>query len=384
MATRKISDAKLLIFDLDASFTDWLFSEAAKKSESTAEAAPAPAATVQPPISAPEPQARQAAPARATPIYNQALNHALPSGSQSGQKRTASARSSSPTGGHPNKSRRTDLPTGPRAMHGPQGNRSLLDRMGGRQSGQWSQRNDEIQARIEAVTHQKAMGGGLVNPGFNGMPNQMGSMGMPDMNAFNAGMNPMALQEMMMNQMALMAQMANNMGMLSGQGPMMAPNSNQPQVPDSQSHGQGMNRRGTNRGRGRGASHSSPQRSSEGNNNTSSATSTPPTFAAPTSTPAAQPSQMSAGFTPPERPQSPSLCKFGLKCTNALCRYSHASPVATPESGVVLSNDPCEAGTKCTDKDCIKSHVSPAAVGIASGKTSQSFFFNIRYSCIPT
>lgn len=73
------------------------------------------------------------------------------------------------------------------------------------------------------------------------------------------------------------------------------------------------------------------------------------------------------GFTPPERPQSPSLCKFGLKCTNALCRYSHPSPVATPESGMVLSKEFCENGVKCSDKDCIKGHVSPAAVGVTSG-----------------
>ena len=71
------------------------------------------------------------------------------------------------------------------------------------------------------------------------------------------------------------------------------------------------------------------------------------------------------GFVPPERPQSPTLCKFGLKCTNALCRWSHPSPVATPESGVVLSNDPCEKGKDCKDKDCIKAHVSPAVLNPA-------------------
>ena len=374
--------AKSLKCYSDASFTDWLFAEATKKSESATEPAPASAAISQPAPSAPETQARQSAPIRATPIYNQALNQALPSGSQSGQKRTASARSSSPTNGHPNKSRRTDLPTGPRSMHGgPQGNRSLLDRMGGRQQpGQWNQRNDDIQARIEAVTHQNGMGGGPMNPNFNGMPNQMGGMGMPDMNAFNNGMNSMALQEMMMNQMALMAQMANSMGMLNGQAPMMGPNGNQMnmQTPDGQNQGQGANRRGggpiRGRGRGAGGAQSSPQRPQQEFNNTSTATSTPTTFAAPTPTPAAQATQPSAGFSPPERPQSPSLCKFGLKCTNALCRYSHASPVATPESGVVLSNDPCEAGVKCADKDCIKSHVSPAAVGVTSGKDLLSPF----------
>ncbi len=68
------------------------------------------------------------------------------------------------------------------------------------------------------------------------------------------------------------------------------------------------------------------------------------------------------GFVAPERPQSPTLCKFSLKCTNPICRYSHPSPVATPESGVVLSNDACENGKNCKDKDCIKAHVSPAVL----------------------
>ncbi len=74
----------------------------------------------------------------------------------------------------------------------------------------------------------------------------------------------------------------------------------------------------------------------------------------------AQPAQLA--YAVPERPQSPTLCKFGLKCTNPHCRYSHPSPVATPESGIVLSNDPCEKGKDCKDKDCIKAHVSPAVL----------------------
>jgi hypothetical protein len=103
----------------------------------------------------------------------------------------------------------------------------------------------------------------------------------------------------------------------------------------------------------------------------------PPTVVAPTPVVAGAPpsvspspaSQARPGFVPPERPQSPTLCKFGLKCTNAVCRYSHPSPVATPESGVVLSNDPCEKGINCTDADCVKGHVSPAVkTGGATGE----------------
>lgn len=64
----------------------------------------------------------------------------------------------------------------------------------------------------------------------------------------------------------------------------------------------------------------------------------------------------------PERPGTPTLCKFSINCTNPVCRYSHPSPAATAESALVLSNDPCEKGNKCDDKDCTKSHVSPATL----------------------
>ena len=84
-----------------------------------------------------------------------------------------------------------------------------------------------------------------------------------------------------------------------------------------------------------------------------------PTPTAPTPAQNAPPAQR-PGFIPPERPQSPTLCKFSTKCTNALCRWSHPSPVATAESGVVLSTEACEKGKNCADKDCVKSHVSPA------------------------
>lgn len=277
-----------------------------------------------------------------------------------------------------------DLPTGPRSM----GPRSLLDRMGGRAQGGPRNGRDEIQARIEAVTHQNAMN--AMNAG--GFPNGMGGMMMPgnDMAAAAAAMgggmvNPLALQEMMMNQMALMAQMANNMGMLNNQGQFPGQNGfpmnggNMP-FPDGQRQNhqqqapQGRGGAPNGRGRGRGGSLSAQwvaPHVAEGSQAGSSSSSPAPAIVAPSPINATTPTPgdtLTGGVTPPERPQSPSLCKFGLKCTNALCRYSHASPVATPESGVVLSNEACESGTQCKDKDCIKAHVSPAAVGVSSGK----------------
>ena len=52
----------------------------------------------------------------------------------------------------------------------------------------------------------------------------------------------------------------------------------------------------------------------------------------------------------PPRPTSEELCKYGVDCKNAICRYSHPSPAATKESGLVLSKEVCEKGLDCDDK----------------------------------
>ena len=227
---------------------------------------------------------------------------------------------------------------------------------------------------------------------------------MMDMSMAAANMtNPLLLQEMMMNQMVLMAQMATSMGIInpatgqfSGQEfPMqqgVMPNDMGLFLPPAnngfpqQQGGANAQNNGTNSGRSRGAMRggrgtgrgrggSVPTGPSGPSTNTHMSTATPtelqeavppapvaaPVPIAPTpviATPATAP----PGYAVPERPQSPTLCKFGLKCTNAHCRYSHPSPVATVESGIVLSNDPCEKGRDCKDKDCVKAHVSPAAL----------------------
>lgn len=259
-------------------------------------------------------------------------------------------------------------------MHRNEG-RSLLERMGGRARPNFAR--DEIQARIEAVTNQQLQQSPEMMA-MNGFNNGMGGMMMGgDMGAaMGAMVNPMALQEMMMGQMALMAQMANNMGILNQPGQMAMGQNGFPAMNGANGgfdNGQGQNMghqqggggfRGGARGRGRGGATSSGGRwVPDGDQTPSQAESTPPAgIAAPTPKVATEttPSIARPGFVPPERPQSPTLCKFALKCSNPLCRYSHPSPVATPESGVVLSNDACEAGKDCKDKDCIKAHVSPA------------------------
>ncbi|KAI0343716.1 hypothetical protein BDW22DRAFT_1356247 [Trametopsis cervina] len=384
--------------DFDPSFVDWLFAEVAKgapESEAPTPVVPEQAPPVQtrarddPPHLQNDSSSKPAStPRAAAPLYRQAIAQAMPSTSPSGQKRSASARSPSPSG-HPNKSRRLDLPTGPRAMQhrdisGPSGSRSLLDRMGPSRHGR---AHDEIQARIDSITGPPAPEM-MMNGGFpmNGMPGM-------DMAAMGGMANPMMLQEMMMNQMAMMAQMAGAMGMLNpaamamnGQFPgqpgmngdmgMMNGGMNGPSHPGPDGRGRGRGRGGSRGigGRGRGG-HTGPGHvSSESAGNVGEPTPAnaapapvqqSPAAPAPIHSPAPQLatslSQGRGSVAPPERPQSPTLCKFSLKCTNPTCRYSHPSPVATPESGVVLSNEACENGKNCKDKDCIKAHVSPAA-----------------------
>jgi nuclear polyadenylated RNA-binding protein NAB2 len=279
--------------------------------------------------------------------------------------------------------------------NGQSGSRSLLERMSSPRNGHFIK--DDVQARIDSITAQSpdmAMMMGGAPPGFpmNGIPPM-------DMAAMANMTNPLMLQEMMMNQMALMTQMAGAMGILNpaamgmnGPFPMqpgMGPDMNM--VNGMNGGQQGMDGRGRGRGRGgmrgggRGRGGHTPVSSSSTPAPDGSASSLPglsvsaeqgfavaaptPVHAVPPVVPQIAPStsQDRSGLVPPERPQSPTLCKYGLKCTNPVCRYSHPSPVATPESGVVLSNEACENGKNCKDKDCIKAHVSPAALK-ASGE----------------
>lgn len=387
----------LMLFP-ERGFIDWLFTEAAKgapESELGSQAQTQPTDS-QPSLPATSlrqvpPDVRRnppSGPRSNAPLYQQAISQALPNPSPTGQKRTASARSPSPSGQGPNKSRRTDLPSGPRAMRdarqsGPPGPRSLLERVGPRTPGNGFPRGDmpNNMPGPGDMDLQTAIAAGFVPPGMNGM----------DMNAMAAaqmGPNPILLQEMMMNQMAMMAQMASSLGMMNpgqyGGFPMQpgaqdvamygAPGGfNGPPIVGGPSRGRGGGRGGySGRGRGGAPSHlPAPESVSQ----EEQPPPTPQSIEAPTSIPTpvvvaptpTLPQPAPPNFAVPERPQSPTLCKFSLKCTNLHCRWSHPSPVATPESGVVLSNEPCEQGRECKDKDCIKGHISPAAVNPALG-----------------
>ncbi|GBE81051.1 hypothetical protein BKA93DRAFT_812046 [Sparassis latifolia] len=402
--------------DFDPSFVDWLFAEAAKGAPESETPAPAePSTSTQTPVRESPPHVSSDAsrrppngPRSSAPLYQHAISQALPSMSPTAQKRSASARSPSPTG-HVNKLRRTDLPTGPRAMyrdgtgshHG--GTRSLLERVGPVQNNQAGYMSDDIQARIDNITSNPDPGMMMMGGGF-----PMGGMSGMDMAAMA---NPLMLQEMLMSQMALVSQMAGAMGIMNpavgqfmnpgfpmqpgmgGDMGLMNGGMNGMHHVGPEGAGRGRRGRGGQPPRGTGRSRGGPPGTTIASPNTSEATVDGPQTAAPPlatsgqqlqipvvaptpkpavsspSSPATTVPSISnaqahprSGFVPPERPQSPTLCKFALKCTNPLCRYSHPSPVATAESGVVLSNEACEEGRNCKDKDCIKAHVSPAVL----------------------
>lgn len=421
-------------FTADHTFTDWLFAEAAKgvtesdtpsQPESSSPETLEAVASREAPPHIPNDSRRPLNPSR-NGIYQQALSQTFPAAASS-QKRSASARSPSPS--HPNKSRRTDVPTGPRAMfHNgtsgsnaiPQPNtRSLLDRVGG-PAGPSRNNNapngfaqEDIQSRIDNIVNSSPDPNMMMSGGYP----VIGGAGGMDMNALAGMANPLMLQEMMMSQMAMMAQMASSMGMMNGAPaqfgfPGVMPGdigmlqgggmSNGFQGSSLGGNGNGLNNSGRGRGgarggrgvgRGKGGSSVQPARAKSPDVAASKDISATPqsssiiiTEPAPTvlvSTPSfSSASLQRTGFVVPERPQSPTLCKFGLKCTNAHCRYAHPSPVATAESGVVLSNEACEKGKECQDKDCIKSHVSPAVLNPQS--LSLIFIFSTANSNDPS
>ena len=285
-------------------------------------------------------------------------------------------RSPSPQGG-PNKiPRRNDLPSGPRAMMREDGGndsgrgerrdrpRSLRDRMGGFANGA---NNLGPNGPMNVPPPNMMMGPGGFGP-MVPMPGPMGMMGM-DPSSMNQG----ALAEALMAQNHLLQNMMTMMqgGMQGGMMPNMqgmpgpmGPNgpSGPPMPPNG--HGQGLQR---GRGRGRGGRGGAPadgghQVIPNGPNTPILAKPTapqpvPPAIQAPQpkpAVPAPAPTEL------PNRPQSPTLCKFGVNCTNSLCRYSHPSAAATQESGIVLSTEACPEGRFCKDKDCKLSHPSSA------------------------
>ncbi|GAA5985744.1 hypothetical protein JCM11641_007200 [Rhodosporidiobolus odoratus] len=103
------------------------------------------------------------------------------------------------------------------------------------------------------------------------------------------------------------------------------------------------------------------------------ATAFQPSFANPTSP--ARPQKTRSAAPPvalPSKPEKEDICKHGVDCTKAQCPFSHPSPVATKESGLVLSSAACEKQLKCEDADCPKSHVSRAQLVAPSSAVSSA------------
>lgn len=72
----------------------------------------------------------------------------------------------------------------------------------------------------------------------------------------------------------------------------------------------------------------------------------------------------------PWEPSKEESCRFGLRCTNPMCAYSHSTPVLanSPKEGdaLMLSTEHCPAGPKCRNRECTLSHCSPAVSVLAS------------------
>jgi nuclear polyadenylated RNA-binding protein NAB2 len=295
-------------------------------------------------------------------LYNQAVTGA--------QKRN---RSPSPSGS-PNKTprRQQDAPSGPRAMRGDrdQGEqnrgRSLKDRVGG--------------FSRDGPQQQHPMGPG---PRFPPGPPGMQPMGPFNPDVQMQGMNPnFAMTEMLVQQNALLQgllhTMANGMQMplpgMPGMPGMPGLGPNGPPPPFNNRGGPGFHNNGRQGG---------PPSHRPGPNGDNNSVPPPAQIQAGGENPG--PSRASIEAPQPikgsifnvssnpalfDRPLSPTLCKFGVKCTNALCRWSHPSAAASAESGIVLSTEACAAGRHCQDKDCTLSHPS-----------SSTSAYN-RFSCI--
>jgi hypothetical protein len=59
----------------------------------------------------------------------------------------------------------------------------------------------------------------------------------------------------------------------------------------------------------------------------------------------------------PKEPTEDNVCKFATECKNPYCKFSHPSPVATKESGIVVSSEKCEKQLNCDNK--VRTHLLP-------------------------
>lgn len=379
------SELTELIPEYDGAFTDWLFEEKYNPNL-VSEPEPSPPAPEESSSVSLEPSTTNGAPLRQTgrgpsrALYQQAIS-SLPAqnahgGSPGGQKRQ---RTPSPSTSAPSKRGRPDLPDRPRAMRDEGTNNGaptvhrpgrLLDRVGPRQNQPGGPHDRNLHHQQQPINNMVPPQPMMppMQPGFppGGMdPATLAMMQQQGFNPAMMGFSPEIGAAMMAIQQ--FGQLAMQMGMVPGamgmgggmQGPPQGFN-NGPQNGSFQNNDRARKNGPGFGGAGKAkpvAEAGSSQPVPQGRGQQPS-TSSGPAIVAPTPV-SAPPAQTISNI--PTRPLSPTLCKFVTNCTNPTCRYSHPSPVATIESGVVLSTEACEKGLDCVDKDCTKAHVSKAA-----------------------
>ncbi|GAA6001727.1 hypothetical protein JCM10207_002285 [Rhodosporidiobolus poonsookiae] len=331
--------------DFDASFVTWLFDEVKTHYPDPSASPAAPAAPAGPAASSSAPAASNGIPAR--PAAPLGANRNLFGSAVSGVKRGAGDLDGSAGGEGRQQRQRFDPPTGPRG----QGGRSLFDRVNGNNPQFAPGRNmgpvnntGMPQPAFDAITQtvQAVLNGAhpsiLANVPFPALAAHPSAQRLPPHIMAQAQANAVAQAQAL----AAMQNVWNTPpGALGGAGGFGAPaagafNPNAaPFTPAGFAAG----------GRGKGANGAAPAKKAA-----------PPVVL-------------------PSKPEQEALCKHGVECTKPQCPFSHPSPVATKESGLVLSSEACEKQLKCEDPDCPKSHVSVAQktsppASVSSGTTA--------------
>jgi hypothetical protein len=212
------------------------------------------------------------------------------------------------------------------------------------------------QAQQAMMMNMMAMAGMGMPPMGVPVPGQGGPPGPPGPGGAAV---PFALQEMIGSNMAMMHQMASMMSVLQKQQEVIQQQQQQTVV-----------------GGPAGGPGGRPQRGRNGAGLQAGAKPFVPGSSSHSSTPPVQPQEKQ--IPAPTAPSSESLCTFSIACTSPKCPYTHPSPVATLESGIVLKTETCTKGEKedvkggmgCEDADCEFAHVSPSVK-----KLCTSFFF---------
>nr|XP_019011077.1 uncharacterized protein I206_04385 [Kwoniella pini CBS 10737]OCF49858.1 hypothetical protein I206_04385 [Kwoniella pini CBS 10737] len=301
--------------DFDPAFLDWLFSSAENITS-------APSASPVPVLASPSSSAPQTGRGQGG---SRLLNTALAPLSSQPEKRKASD-----TVDGQNKKRLSDIginaPSGPRNM-GSEG-KSLADRLSGGNS-----RGRGVGIRGSAGGRGGQMGGGF-RQNFQQQQNQQPGFVQPGFGQPFMGQGQQEMVAQMMMMQASMAQMNN-----------MVANMMQQQQLQFQ------------------------QQQQQQTSATSAKPSRPPNVKVPHGTKLGghsvsgiPPKSNSTPGPIPDKPSSTALCRFSIGCSNSRCPFSHPSPVADEQTGMVLSEEPCEASKECKDAECTKSHVSPAAI----------------------